>query len=128
MFTYRVRSGLLVCAATALAGISCSKSDSTSPAKTPPPADRLTVIFQNHQDTVVLGNSKLLQTRVVDALGAPKSAIVSWQSLQPTIVTVANGLVTAIGAGEARVVASVGASSDTATVTVSAPNLEVRIW
>lgn len=50
----------------------------------------------------------------------PGAGVPEWRSLDSTVVTIsASGLVTAVGLGDGRVTASVGALADTATITVS---------
>jgi uncharacterized protein YjdB len=56
---------------------------------------------------------------------------VTWASLDPSIATVdaGSGLVTAVGAGQARIVATSGALSGHALATVTVPSLQpVNVW
>ncbi len=70
------------------------------------------------------GQTARLEAKVADdsgrALPAPKS--VTWTSSDPSIVKVAEGQITAVGAGSATVSASVGSVRGQAEVTVKVPD------
>ena len=74
-------------------------------------------------DTIPESTSKLLTASVTDQNGLPKSATIAWSSTDPNIVTVSNGLVTAVARGVASVVASTDGAADTARIVVTENNL-----
>ena len=78
-----------------------------------------------------VGATQSLAVEVRDAGGnVVPSPTVTWTSLDPSVATVdASGLVTAVGVGQARIVATSGALSGYALLTVSVPALQpVNVW
>ncbi len=79
-----------------------------------------------------VGVTQALAAEVRDASGnVVPSPTVAWASLDPAVATVdaASGVVTAVGAGQARIVATSAGLSGYAVVTVSVPGLPaVNLW
>ena len=116
-----------LCAATLL-GAACSGSDSAGVSTPPaPPVEQLVVSVSPERDTLLLGTSKLFTARVTNAAGLARSVPVDWTTLDPSIATISQGNVTAVGAGEARLVARAGSAADTAFVVVTMPQVELRV-
>ncbi|MEP7345660.1 MAG: Ig-like domain-containing protein, partial [Gemmatimonadaceae bacterium] len=82
----------------------------------------------SQQDTLVIGFSRILTALVVDGAGATQNVEVEWRSLQPSIVSVSDGNITAITAGSAMIVARYGAAIDTATIVVSTEKVHLQVW
>jgi hypothetical protein len=88
----------------------CGESGST-PLDTAPYS--LVVSFLTKVDTVPENTSRQLAVRVTNSSGVKQSAAIEWLSLDPTVAAVSGGQVSALAPGSARVVARVGAASDT---------------
>lgn len=116
-----------VLAATWLAS-ACSGSDaggvSTPPA---PPVEQLVVSISPKLDSILIGASRTYSARVATTSGVSRNVPVEFTSITPAIATVSNGTVTAIAAGEARIVARAGAAADTASLIVTLPKVALRI-
>jgi len=107
-----------VLAVTALSASSCTDPNASDPA-TPRPDEILTVSLSPKLDTLNVGASRQLTTRVYNALNQPREHAVAWSSTNPTIATVTgDGLVTAVAAGQADIIASAGGKPDSATIVV----------
>ena len=79
----------------------------------------LTLRVTPKTDSLGIGATTQLSARVTDAAGIQQSATIAWMSLNNTIATVTgNGLVTAVASGRVGIVATIGASADTASITV----------
>lgn len=121
-----VRSCFLL-AASSLAS-ACSGSDaggvSTPPA---PPVEQLVVAIAPKLDSILIGASRTYSASVTTTSGLSRSVPVEFTSITPAIATVSNGTVTAIAAGQARIVARAGAAADTATLIVTLPKVALRI-
>src|SRR5688572_27675704 len=92
-----------------------------------PPDAKLTLRVSPKLDSLGVGMTTQLAARVTDAAGMQQSTTVAWMSLNSTIATVsANGVVTALAAGHVGVVATIGASADTASIVVRAGELVVE--
>lgn len=63
------------------------------------------------------------QTYILEAQTSPEGQTVTWTSSNEKVVTVADGVVTAVGAGEATITVSFGNYSESCTVTVTQPKL-----
>ncbi len=125
---YRWSKALAVCAA--IAAIGCSGSQDASIEPEPPapaPEVRYSVSVTPERDTLPVGFSRLLVARVTDAAGTTQFVPVQWTSSQPTVVSVADGNVTAIAVGTADIVARYGSAADTAQVTVSQDNVHLQV-
>src|SRR5688572_202344 len=99
----------------------CTGDDTNSTA--PNSESRVTLSLSADVDTVPESTSKLLTASVTDQNGLPKSATIAWSSTDPNIVTVSNGLVTAVARGVASVVASTTGAADTARILVTENDL-----
>lgn len=103
----------------AVLGLFGCSGDATS---TPPPGsdtDRLSVQLSVDSDSMLLGTSKVFTARVINQHNQVRSAPVVWSSSNTAALTVAaNGTVTAIGLGTARIVAAIAGNADSATVRV----------
>lgn len=106
----------------------CSGSDaggiSTPPA---PPVEQLVVSISPKIDSILIGASRTYSASVTTTAGATRNVPVEFTSLSPAIATVSNGTVTALAAGQARIVARAGAAADTATLIVTLPAVTLRI-
>ena len=92
-----------------------------------PTDTKLTLRVSPKSDSLGVGRTTQLTARVTDAAGVQQSATVAWMSINPTIATVsANGLVTALAAGQVGIVATIGSSADTASIYVRAGELVVE--
>ena len=90
-----------------------SRTDLTAPTET------ITVKLSQKSDTLAVGATKQLSALVTNQFNVPVSRTVGWQSTEPSVATVTqHGVVTGIGAGITRIVASIGDKSDTATIVV----------
>jgi len=90
-------------------------------------ASTLTVRIAPKADSLGVGQSRRFAAQVVDQTGVPRSATVAWISLNNTIATVsAGGDVTALAPGLVGIVATIGASADTASLYVRAGELVVE--
>ena len=90
-----------------------SRTDLTAPTET------ITVKLSQKSDTLAVGATKQLSALVTNQVNVPVSRTVGWQSTEPSVATVTqHGVVTGIGAGITRIVASIGDKSDTATIVV----------
>lgn len=89
-----------------------------------PSVDRVVVSPAEH--TLSVGGTVQLQAQPRASGGqVVQGAAISWNSLEPAVAGVStSGLVTALAAGTARVVASSGSRADTAVITVVAPLTE----
>ncbi|MGI8497955.1 MAG: Ig-like domain-containing protein [Gemmatimonadaceae bacterium] len=68
------------------------------------------------------GQTVQLSAAVRDAQGNPASQLLSWSSSDSRVATVsAGGLVTAVGAGSATIIATAGGQSGAAAITVTTP-------
>ncbi|HWP69976.1 MAG TPA: Ig-like domain-containing protein, partial [Gemmatimonadaceae bacterium] len=83
----------------------------------------MTLSLSANADTIPESTSKLLTARVTDQNGLPKAATIAWSSTDPNIVTVSNGLVTAVARGVASIVASTDGAADTAQILVTENDL-----
>jgi photosystem II stability/assembly factor-like uncharacterized protein len=72
-------------------------------------------------DTLIAGGTRVFSAVAYDTLGNPVPGMaIAWDSADPTIAFVnANGLVTALNEGLARIVARAGDKADTATVYIT---------
>jgi uncharacterized protein YjdB len=89
------------------------------------PDEELVLTLSVERDTLVPGASRLLVARVTNKAGAPRLAPVAWSSSNPEVASVAGGAVTAVGTGEALIIARSGGVSDTATIIVPAVELQL---
>src|SRR5688572_32971827 len=90
----------------------CYGDDTNS---TEPNSDsRLTLSLSADVDSIPESTSKLLTASVTDQNGLPESATIAWSSTDLNIVTVSNGLVTAVARGVASVVAPTAGAADRA--------------
>ena len=102
--------------------VSCGKDSSTKPPapETPPVPSRITVTPASNEFTA-LGQSVQLSATVFDSNNQRITvAAVSWSSSDPAVVAVsAQGVITAVKNGSARITASVGSISANSDVVVS---------
>src|SRR5690349_9353017 len=97
---------------------SCADSGSTPP-NGPPVEAPVAVSVTPKQGSLIAGETKQLVAQVTQD-GHAVTRSVSWRTSDNAVATVnANGLVTAIGAGAAKIYASVGTVSDSALMTVA---------
>lgn len=89
----------------------------------PPPPAVARVEVTSGSPVLQVGQTAQLTAQAYDAAGQPMaSAPIAWATLHPAIASVsATGLVQALAAGSASIVASSGGRADTVTVTVSPP-------
>ncbi|MFP5355185.1 MAG: Ig-like domain-containing protein, partial [Gemmatimonadota bacterium] len=112
----------------ALAGAACSGSEAGG-VSTPsaPPVEQLVVRIAQKDDSILIGSSRTLSAAVTTTAGAPRSAPITWTSLNPAIASISGNTVTAYASGEARIVASIGTSADTGRLVVTLPPFELRL-
>jgi len=109
-----------------LAGIGCALalvacSDTGSSDRATGLGTRLVVSVSPRIDTVVVGATRQLSASVTDGSGALQNMPVSWSTTAPAIASVStSGIVSAVAPGTAQIVASSGASADSATIVVRA--------
>lgn len=77
--------------------------------------------------TIEKGSSATVSAAVTYSNGTT-SADAEWTSSNTAVATVANGVITAAGAGTAVITASKGGKSDTVTVTVTVPSTAITIY
>ena len=70
---------------------------------------------------LTVGATARLAATVMGDDGRPMTAAVSWRTADPSVATVSDGIVTAVGAGSTAIIASAEGHDATATVRVSAP-------
>lgn len=108
-----------------VAAVACAGEDGGT--GTDIPGSSLTVHITPRADSLGVGQSRQFAARVVDQAGASHSATVAWMSLNNAIATVsAGGDVTALAPGLVGIVATIGASADTASLYVRAGELVVE--
>ena len=113
---FKVATALFVVAASACSG------DKISVFLGPGGPDRLTVRISADQDTLLFGTSKLFSASVVNQYNARQVMSVAWKSTNTGVVTVnSEGMVTAIRAGSAQVLAEISGSTDTLQIGVTLP-------
>ena len=113
---YRTSFGLVALAAITFA-CSGERSASSEPPQEAP--DQLTVRISVERDSLLLGTSRLFSASVVNQFNAPRTKVVQWSSTNASVLTVTSqGLVTAIGAGSAQIVAGISGSADTLNLSV----------
>ncbi|MBK6486597.1 MAG: Ig-like domain-containing protein [Gemmatimonadetes bacterium] len=112
----------------ALALSACSGSESpgvASPA--PTPSEQLVVRIDPMVDSLLLGTTRGITATVTTTAGVPRSAPITYTSLDPAIASFSGSALTAIATGQARIVASIGTSADTTTLRVFPPSVVLRI-
>jgi eukaryotic-like serine/threonine-protein kinase len=70
---------------------------------------------------LVVGSSSRLTATPLDAAGRSVASAVSWRTADPRVATVADGVVTGVGAGSTVITASADGRESSVTVQVSAP-------
>ena len=88
-----------------------------------------TVHIESHGATLDVGDTRVLSAVVLDEAGNTIVRPVNWSSLQPSVASVENGMVTGIAPGTAWVIAASGVRADTVAMTVFARSpfsIEVR--
>ncbi len=113
----RFLGALLASAGLVLAG--CSSGNTTTPNATPVASVTVTL----GSNALAIGDTTLATAIVADSLGAPISGrTVAWTSSAPAVATVnTSGLVVAVAAGTANIVATAGGKSGQAAVSVNPP-------
>jgi uncharacterized protein YjdB len=94
----------------------------------PEPEVRYVVTLTPERDTLPVGVSRVLTTRVVDGAGVTQDVAVQLMSLQPGIAAVSADRVTAVSPGSALIVARYGVATDTATIVVSDESVHLQVW
>jgi uncharacterized protein YjdB len=116
----RTATAWLLAGATMIAA-GCAGDDGTAPGTAGPVTGSGRVTISPKLDSIRIGQSRQLTAGVVDQQGAPSTAEVQWSSAEPSIASVSTaGLVTAVAAGTARVIARSGEAADTARIVVLA--------
>jgi hypothetical protein len=113
----------LVCLFTVVAVSSCEK-DGVDPVVDP--VDVTGVTLNKHSLSLAVDSSETLTANVTPDNADYKT--VTWTTSDVSIVSVANGIVTAVAEGSAKIVASVGGLSDTCSVTVIAGTSSSKIY
>ncbi|MBV6521923.1 MAG: hypothetical protein MNPFHGCM_02067 [Gemmatimonadaceae bacterium] len=124
----RHRSTLALLSAGILAAAACGKD--VSPATSPqpaPPGNTYVVTLTPAVDTLHVGFASTLEARVTDRAGVAQNVDVTWMSLRPELASVTQGIVTAVAAGTADIVARFGTAADTAHVVVLADPVQLQI-
>ncbi|HUQ84639.1 MAG TPA: Ig-like domain-containing protein [Gemmatimonadaceae bacterium] len=105
----------------ALASISASCADSGStPPNGPPTETPVAVSVTPKQGSLIAGETKQLVAQVTVDGRVVTDRTIAWRTSNNTVATVnAAGLVTAVGAGSAKIFANVGAVADSAMLTVA---------
>jgi hypothetical protein len=86
----------------------------------PDGAGAAAVVLSPTKGSILVGQDLSLQARLLDSDGERiTEASFTWTSSDPTVATVAGGLVTGVGAGQATITASAQGRSATARITVS---------
>jgi len=111
-----------------IAFAACSGSDSAGISTPPaPPVEQLVVAVTPKRDSLLLGTTRQLSASVTTTAGAPRSVPVEFSSLSPAVLTISGNVATAVAIGEAQVVARAGTSTDTATLRVYPPRVELHL-
>ncbi len=115
----------LAALAVAAFAVSCGGGDN-GPAAPPPPPDPSTILATVNvapsTAEVPIGGTQQFNAAGVSQANTPLSITPTWTSSAPAVATVdANGLVTAVDAGSARITATSGGVSGEAQVTVPEP-------
>ncbi|MEP7380620.1 MAG: Ig-like domain-containing protein [Gemmatimonadota bacterium] len=106
----------------------CSGSDAGNVSSPPPaPIEQLVVTISPRVDSLLLGATRQLTASVRTSTGLDRNVPIEFTSLSPEVVTVRGASVTAIATGQARIVARAGTASDTATLIVTPPLIELRL-
>lgn len=111
----------LRCAVLAVMSFACS-GDDISISLAPYASERLTVRISADKDILLLGASKVFSASIVNQANSPRRMPVLWTSTNTRVLTVTSqGMVTAIGAGSAQIVAGISSTADTLLITVTPP-------
>jgi eukaryotic-like serine/threonine-protein kinase len=94
----------------------------SAPAAPAPSTPRVaSVAVTSPPGALTIGATTRLSATVTGDDGRPLAAPVAWRSADPSVATVSDGLVTAVGAGSTAITASAEGHDATASVRVSAP-------
>lgn len=133
-FPYRRnrRSAFAFLFATALFTLSCGggRGDKTPTAPSTPPPPVSTVVLTPATVTTAVRRAQQFTVVARDAAGNILTGMTTWSSSDTTVVLIsADGMATALAAGQATITVSVGGKSATATVVVTSSDLTVRgLW
>lgn len=106
----------------------CSGADSNGTAPPPAPVvDPLVLHISPKVDTILLGTTKALNAVVTTSSGSPRNATITWSSADPSTASIADGKITALAAGSTTIYARSNSLSDSATIVVSSPELQLDI-
>lgn len=101
---------------------SCADSGSTPP-NGPPTEHAVAVTVTPRQGSLVTGENKQIVAQVTVDGRVVTDRTIAWRTSDNSVATVnAAGLVTAVGAGSAKIFATVGAVADSAMLTVASTN------